>query len=720
MSWRRAVAIALVALTIAAAIAASRVRVDNRLERWVDTDPAEARRYREFRERFGSDEFVVVALSGAPIFDPAALDAMVAAQERLEAVPGVSRVDSLAAVYRDLYGGEDPEALEAEATSTPFYRGLLLSTDSQSAALLVEVDPAAEPEARHRIVGALRRAVEPLRAHGFAVELVGSTVLVDALDELSRQEALRTFPAALVASMLVLALLVRSWRGMAVAAACSGATVLLTLGAMVASGHQLHMMSSALPSLVWVLALGNSVHILQRYQRLREQHPVDDAVSEAVADATRPGSLATLTTALGFLSLVTAGMAPVREVGLFAAVGLALSLPVNLVLGPELIRLLRVPARRSVARAGAQWSARTVLRRPRLVLAAAALVAVAAAAMIPRIRVASDPLAFLPSGHEVARAYRATGERIAGFYSLEVVLAGDAPWTDPRVWPVVEGLQARLEASPIVAKVVSPLDLLRKLRQWQRGFDPADYALPASREEADALVGSLDERGRALVARLVAADGRTLRLSAVVNEMDEGRFLELVAATRQDLAQLPAGVDGWVTGTVLRLVEAQRDLVSSQLRSLLSACIVIFVVIAFGLRSWRLGLLSLPPNVLPVIIIFALMAVADIPLDAATVMVASVTLGISVDNNIHLLSDYQRERRLGGSRRLAAGRAVDQVGAAMVVTTATTCVGFYSLCLSAFVPIREFGFLVGSAMLVGLAADLWMGPALLTARENGR
>jgi predicted RND superfamily exporter protein len=720
VSWRRAVAIALVALTIAAAIAASRVRVDNRLERWVDTDPAEARRYREFRERFGSDEFVVVALSGAPIFDPAALDAMVAAQERLEAVPGVSRVDSLAAVYRDLYGGEDPEALEAEATSTPFYRGLLLSTDSQSAALLVEVDPAAEPEARHRIVGALRRAVEPLRAHGFAVELVGSTVLVDALDELSRQEALRTFPAALVASMLVLALLVRSWRGMAVAAACSGATVLLTLGAMVASGHQLHMMSSALPSLVWVLALGNSVHILQRYQRLREQHPVDDAVSEAVADATRPGSLATLTTALGFLSLVTAGMAPVREVGLFAAVGLALSLPVNLVLGPELIRLLRVPARRSVARAGAQWSARTVLRRPRLVLAAAALVAVAAAAMIPRIRVASDPLAFLPSGHEVARAYRATGERIAGFYSLEVVLAGDAPWTDPRVWPVVEGLQARLEASPIVAKVVSPLDLLRKLRQWQRGFDPADYALPASREEADALVGSLDERGRALVARLVAADGRTLRLSAVVNEMDEGRFLELVAATRQDLAQLPAGVDGWVTGTVLRLVEAQRDLVSSQLRSLLSACIVIFVVIAFGLRSWRLGLLSLPPNVLPVIIIFALMAVADIPLDAATVMVASVTLGISVDNNIHLLSDYQRERRLGGSRRLAAGRAVDQVGAAMVVTTATTCVGFYSLCMSAFVPIREFGFLVGSAMLVGLAADLWMGPALLTARENGR
>lgn len=717
MTWRRAVAVALVALTVAAAVAASRMRIDNRLERWVDTDPEEAQRYREFRERFGSDEFVVVALSGAPVFDPASLDAMVAAQERLEAVPGVARVDSLAAVYRDLFGGEDPEALEAEATSTPFYRGLLLSDDGAVAGMLVEVDPAAEPEARHRIVADLQRAVEPLRSHGFKVELVGSTVLVDALDELSKQEALRTFPAALAVSLLVLALLVRSLRGMVVAAVCAGSTVLLTLGLMAATGRELQMVSTALPSLLWVLALGNCIHVLQRYQRLREQYLVDDAVSEAVADASRPCMLAALTTALGFVSLVTADMAPVREVGVFAAIGLIVSLPVNLVLGPELIRLLRVPARRSVALAGAHWSSRTALRRPRLVLGVAALVTVAAAAMVPLIQVQSNPLAFLPSDHEVTKAFRSVGERIAGFHSLEVVLQTDLPWTDPRVWPVVEGLQARLEASPVVAKVVSPLDLLRKLRQWLNGFDPADYVLPASREEGEALLAGLDGRGRDLVHRLVAEDGRTMRLSAIVNEMDEGSFLELVAATRQDLAKLPGGVDGWVTGMVLRLVEAQQDLVSSQLRSLGLACAVIFVVIGLGLRSWRLGLLSVPPNLLPVVVVFALMAVARIPLDAATVMVASVTLGIAVDNTIHLLATFQRERWLGGSRRLAAARAVDHVGAAMLVTTTTACIGFFSLCLSAFVPIREFGLLAGSALVVALAAALWMVPAMLTVRE---
>jgi predicted RND superfamily exporter protein len=425
------------------------------------------------------------------------------------------------------------------------------------------------------------------------------------------------------------------------------------------------------------------------------------------------GTLAALTTALGFVSLVTADMAPVREVGVFAALGLIISLPVNLVLGPELIRLLRVPARRSVARAGARWGGRAVLRRPRLVLAAAALVTVAAAAMIPHIRVASNPLAFLPSGHEVTRAFRSVGEKVAGFYSLEVVLQTGVPWTDPRLWPVVDGLQARLEASPVVAKVVSPLDLLRKLRQWLNGFDPADYVLPASREEGEALLAGLDGRGRDLVHRLVAEDGRTLRLSAIVNEMDEGRFLELVAATRQDLAKLPGGVDGWVTGMVLRLVEAQQDLVSSRLLAGPSCA----VICRDRPRpaSWRLGL-PVPPNRCCVVV-FALMAVARIPLDAATVMVASVTLGIAVDNTIHLLATFQRERWLGGSRRLAAARAADHVGAAMLVTTTTACIGFFSLCLSAFVPIREFGLLAGSALVVALAAALWMVPAMLTVRE---
>ena len=118
----------------------------------------------------------------------------------------------------------------------------------------MEVTPGEKPGDRGRIVAAVRLALEPLRENGLTVHLVGSTVLSDALDQASRREALRTFPVALLCSLAVLALLLRTLRGMAVAASCAAVSVVLTLGLMAAVGRPLTMVSAALPSLLWVLS----------------------------------------------------------------------------------------------------------------------------------------------------------------------------------------------------------------------------------------------------------------------------------------------------------------------------------------------------------------------------------------------------------------------------------------------------------------------------------
>jgi predicted RND superfamily exporter protein len=296
---------------------------------------------------------------------------------------------------------------------------------------------------------------------------------------------------------------------------------------------------------------------------------------------------------------------------------------------------------------------------------------------------------------------------------MEVVVDTPSVWVDPGVWPALEGLGNRITDSPVVARLLTPLDLLRKLRQWDEGFDPFEYRLPDSRDSAESLLAGLDDRARDLVDRFVADGGRSVRMSAIVNEMDEGRFLDLVAATRGALDRLPEGYRGYVTGMVLRLVVAQQRLVSSQLRSLGLAVAVVFLVIGVGLRSWRLTVLSIVPNVLPVLGTFCLMALARIPLDAATVMVASVALGIAVDNTVHLLTGYDRERRKGADPVSSVRSTLDRVGSALVITSVTAGLGFFALCLSAFVPIRDFGLLAGMAIVVALAADLLVVPALL-------
>jgi predicted RND superfamily exporter protein len=719
LMMRRALAVSLFALGAVSLVSLRGLEVDNRLERWVGDDPEQTRSYREFRRSFGSDEFVLVAVEADELFGPETLDAMVDAAEAIEAVPGVRRVRGVPTVYRDLFGSEDPEALLDELTSTPFYSDLFISRDRRVAGILAEVEPADDSRARRRIVAGIRDGLIGLVDAGHRVEMVGSTVLSAALDETSEREARRSFPVALALSLGVLAVLLRSIRAMAVAAVCAGLTVVLTLGLMAAAGLTMNMISAALPSLLWVLALANCIHILRRYQDRREHLSTGEALLRALAETTRPCTLASITTALGFLSLVAATLQPVREAGVLAAIGLLLALAVNLTVGPTLIQLLRVPATHHRRRGRLDRLMPKSRAQAASVLVVAASVAVIAAISLRWVPVASNPLSFLPSTGRTVEAYSYVGGRIGGFYTLEVVVDLPTAWWSPDAMSVLDGLAEELDSSPIVARVLSPLDLLRKLNHWESGFDPAAYRLPPDGEAGERLLSRLDAEGRDLLATLADSGGRRVRLSAVVNEMDDGRFLSLVDRARSSLEALPAGFDGQVTGAVLRLVTAQRELVATQLRSFGLAFAVVFLSIRFGLGSWRLTAISVVPNVLPIMVSFAIMAMMRFPLDAATVMVASVALGIAVDDAVHFLEGYRWRRESLGVRE-ALERTMTDVGPALVVTTVTACIGFFAVCNSAFVPIRYFGLLAGVAMVVALAADVVVVPAimLLVASEE--
>jgi predicted RND superfamily exporter protein len=717
MTGRTLAAVVLLGLTAVSLVGLGSLRVDNRLERWMGSDPVHADEYESFRSEFGTDEFVVAAISGRPLFDPEALEIMLGCVDALESNPAVVGVDGLPVVYRDVFGAEDPDELEIEFTSTPFYRGLFLSDDSETAGLVIQVAPHEEPGSRTEIVGSIRQALSPLEEAGFMVRLVGSPVLAAALDEVSRQESLRTFPIALIFTMVILGWLLRSVRCVVVAATSAAMSVVLTLGVMVVSGRSLSMVTSVLPSLLFVLALSNCIHILLSYQRHRRTMDLREALRCALSETTRPCSLAAATTALGFASLVAASVPPVREVGLFAALGILVSLAVNLSVVPTLIRWMRIPERTAVVQQ--RWVG-NLHTRSRAVLIVAGGLTVAAVALIPKVPVVSNPLSFLPENHPITRDYRDVGDRLTGSYTMEVVVRTPEVWWTPAVLKSLEALEREMALSDGVSTVVSPLDLLRKARHWQFGFDPQAYELPSSKTEAEELLAGPVRVGTDHMSRFATDDGMTVRLSAVVKEMDQGRFLAIVDRSRSAVQALGSDFDGWVTGMVLRLVQAQRDLVSSQIRSLGLAFLVVFGAIAAGLGSWRLTAFALFPNVVPVVVVFAMMALFQIPLDAATVMVASVALGIAVDNTVHLLVAVQRERQDADSPGRAVAAALGKVGVPLVVTTAAACIGFLSLSLSRFVPIRDFGLLAASAMVAALAADLFVVPAMLTARESLR
>lgn len=710
---------ALLVLVGLAAWQLPRLQVDNRLERWFGEDAAAASDYARFRSAFGSDDFVIAALSADDILSPGSLDAQLAAAETVEAVPGVARVEGPPIVYREQFGAEDPEACAEELTTSPFYRDLFVGRDGRTVGLLVAVSATDDPAARRRVVGAIRAALAPLEARGVAVALAGPAVLSAALDQVSLTEARRTLPLAVAGALLVLLVLLRSVRGAVVAALCSAVTVVLTLGTMAAFEVPLDMIGAALPALLGVLGLAGAIHLVRRYQDLRLGCGAAAAVDAAVETVRRPCALAAVTTALGFGSLASSPMTPVRLFGLFAALGLLLSLAATLVLGPLLIRWLRVPPR--AARRWIRldrWLA-PLLVRPRRVLLAAAVATLAALACLPLVRVQSDPLDFLPADGPTVAEYRQVGERLTGFHTLEVVVRTPAPWWRPAVAAHLDRLEQRLEASPIVARVLSPLDLERQAARWQAGGAEGSFRLPPDTRVAERLVRGLagGGTGRAL-ASLATADGRTVRFSVIVRDMDEARFLGLVSAARRAVGGLPEGYGGDVTGMVLQLVSAQQQLLRTQLATFGLALAVVSAAIAVGFGSLRLAALSLVPNTLPIVAAFAAMGLLGLPLDAATVMVASVALGLGVDNAVHLLDALGRRRAAGDGRREAVATTLAEVGPALVVTTATAVLGFGALAGSAFVPIRDFGLLTGLALVTALVAAVLLVPALELAGED--
>jgi hypothetical protein len=708
---------ALILLAAIAAPFAARLRVDNRIELWVDPHGAVAGDYRRFRETFGSDEIAIVAYEGREIFSEDALRAQLEALERLEIAPHVTQVSGVPGVWRERFEPA-PSSLREEMLATPFYTRLLLSPDARTAGLFVETALPGSAQARRELARSIDEAVAPLREHGFTVHVVGPPVLNAALDEISEREALRTFPLAVSLSIAALFFALRCWRATVVASACGGLAILLVLGAMGAAGRSLDMLTSALPSLIWVLGLAGMVHLLWRYQTHRVRAGCDAALAAALRDTAMPSAVAALTTALGFLSLLSAGMQPVREFGLFAAAGMCLSLAVNLAVGPLLVRALRAPApARPPARAFRALDAAIglSLRRPRAVLLWTAAAVAGCLLLLPRVRVESDPLDFLPADSQIVRAYRTVSDRLTGYYSLEIVVETPDGWLEPSAWPPLERVRERLEALPGVARVLSPLDFLKQIEHARGDGAAAAWALPSDATRMRRLAALFEENGGGGAFHLVGADGRSVRLSALVRVMPSDQFLAVVGEAKAALAELPGGFGGYATGLVLQLVDAQISLVDTQVRSFGLAFLTIFPCILVGLRSWRLTAVAIPPNLLPILPVFAVMALAGIALDPATVMVASIALGIAVDDTVHSLASWRRLRASGLGAEPAVRAAYAEVGPAMLTTAVAACIGFFSVMHSAFVPIRFFGLLAGTAMAVALVADLLLVPALLLA-----
>jgi predicted RND superfamily exporter protein len=738
----RALLAAFAVLTLALGAAAPFTRWDASPDLLTIEGSPELAAYRDYLTAFGSDELLVIAFDHPRLLEREGLATIRALTDALFEVDGVEDVSSLDTAYEvafgpfgpfaapllpdDLAEAPPPAELLARARALPMARDGLVDAGGRTTAVVVKPRASAlGAEARavqRRVLDGTGEVLARPEFAGITFHLAGSPVFNRELERLNaRDNALFTPVAAgLVGVLLALALRGAVVTGLALA--CVAGTVAWVRGAMTLLDVPLNTTTSLLAPLLMVLSVCVVLHVLVRYQRERAAGASAAAAVDAIeAHVFLPAALTAATTAIGFVSLVTSPIPSVRTFGLFSALGAAVAFVLGAVAVPAALRVLAPPGRAPGRdRAGALLAGIAAFseRRAGAVLGATALLVAVSVAALPRLRVSTHDGEFFPEDHPLNQAYDFIEARLGGVTPLEIVFESEraAGLRDPAALAAIAKVQAFLDEEPATLRGISIADWVDQARDAIEPPDARARPLDAAGLERAAFV--LEAVAKDDLPYWVRDGWREARLStrslALDSEANHALLLRVEAAAREALAGAP-GVSATVTGLVPVFARMEQQLLSSQIRSFGTALVAIFFVFAVLLRSVGWAAVAMVPNVVPVVLTLAWMALAAVPLDVVTVMIASITLGIVVDDTLHLLHGFSHARARGLVPGAAMAEALARSGHALLFTGLVLALGFATLALSEFRPTARFGELTAVTIAVALGAELLLLPALVHA-----
>ncbi len=566
------------------------------------------------------------------------------------------------------------------------------------------------------------------RFPGIDLRTVGTVMVNQTFVEASIESQLIFLPASLLLMAVILGVLTRGWPGVVGTWLVIVFSILASVGLGGWAGVPFSPPISPAPTIVLMIVVANCVHLLVAVQRrLRAGDSRHDAIVDAIRLNLHPVFLASLTTTLGFLSMNFSEVPPYRHLGNFVAFGIAASFILSVTFLPALLSLLPIRAaeERRLPRLSMERLANAALRHRKALLLGWLVIVPAMVLAIPRNELNDVLVHFFDESVEFRQDTDFMDEHLSGNTLLEYSLhaTADGGVTDPLFLAEVVKFAEWYREQPPVRHVAVVTDTFQQLNQSMHGDDPDAYRIPESQELAAQYL---------LLYELSLPQGLDLN-----NQIDRSRSATRISVSAetlysQDVLELNARAEAWlqenaphvagVNGTgpaALFAYIGQRNI-----RAMLIGTVVVLLAISaillFALRSLRLGLVSIVPNLIPAVLGFGVWGLTVGQVGLSLSVVVAMTIGIVVDDTVHFLSKYRRARReYGQSSEDAVRYAYETAGRALLTTTVVLVAGFGIFAFSPFVPTAQVGVL--TAMIIGFAliADLSLLPALLSTVDRG-
>lgn len=740
LSWPLALAL-VVLIHAASAVVLLKLNFNNAPEVYYPDDSPAVILRNQLREDFPSDEVLTVLFRSDQLYAPDFLKRLNRVAEDLGRHPLIDRVMTTTTVEKiaatddgfevrllidpDRLDEATPGSVRQQVLDDRFAPEALASLDGRYMAMAVRPKPLNESLQRKEI---RQLVIEAIDAAGLRGEFVGDagplTLDVAQLDSIL-DDTLLFVPLTSVIGLALLGWVVGRLRPVVIGAVAMSTVVLPTIAAIAAFEQPYTMATAILPSLLAAYTLATLLHLYAGIQRGRVALlPRPGRIDRALSETMKPGFFNVLTTGAGLLSLTLVPIPPIQVFGIAGAWGtLLVFLTVFFLAPPFLLHwdIHRWPRRASGFSHAGKLASRLVrfsLRHPKTIIISAIILIVAAFPLTQRVQVESDLLTFFKPDHPVSRSTRLIESELSGVTTLEISLrgAGRDSLAHVETLRAMRQLQVWLEALPEVDRTISMADLVEEMHWAMNGEDPAFRGLPPTDKLLRQYLLIYDGRDMYELVNREYAHARIVVNLNVHGAQEIGKVIGTIRAhlDRQPLPGLKVDIGGFG-----RLFADQVDLlVSGQINSFAGAFIQIFIFMAILWRSFSAAALGIVPNLAPLFFIFVLMGLAGIYLDMATVMIAGVVLGITVDDTIHLYHGYRERLKKGFSPVFAIARSFESSGRAVLAISVLLVAQFGLLANSAFIPTANFGLMTAVGLLAGQVFELLLLPALLLIKDG--
>jgi len=738
-------------MLLALASFAGRVGFDTDYRIWFEAHDPYLAQHDRFLEEFGNDDSFVVAFEDPQgVLRAKPLDTIQRLTAQLWHVRGVMRVDSLTnfQAVRAVSDGVSVEDLvpagpvtdaaiakaQAYIDRDPLVIGALVSKNRQVAVVRAKFAPnAINPELPAAVYAQVTALLKEETARtGYRFHIAGGPVTDVAFDQVARGDMARLLPLLLAVMVIVLAaVFLSSW-----AVVIPIGVGLLSIGSVMGLngllGIKLDSVTASLPQLLLGLSVATVMHMLASFfESKRAGASSPDAAREAIEDNAVPMLLTNLATGLGFASFMVGNIVPVTHLGFMACVGSVVITLLALTVVPAALSwypkaaprspLLRLDLGSRFTRLGA-W----VCDRPKRVIAAWAGAVLLAAACTPLLVVDSNPTGYFKPGHWFRNAIDFMEQRGSGGAAYEIVVRGKGPDAIKTVAYMrdLDKLTQYLqhEAPGDFRNVNSLSTIVRNINRALHDDDPARHAIPASDEEVAQylLLYTLSVPVGQDINDRMNVDASASRITVV-------RPLVSTRVSRRNIDAIQAWAGRHLqaatiefTGRDVLYTNMGNNLTDSMTGSIAWDLAVILPLLLLMFRTATANVVSVFANLGPLVIVMGVMALAHINLDVGTAMVAGLGLGIAVDDTVHLLAHYYRQRGTGAPARAAALHTLGRIGTPATLTTITLALSFFVFAGADFLPNRYFGLLIGMVIGLALLADLTLTPALLSWIDGRR